>query len=86
MFFTYILYSRSIDRYYIGHTSNLKIRLQNHLSGSTRFTSQTDDWEMIYSEEYATKAEAMKKEQQIKRMKSRSFIKELTGHAGGRPE
>ena len=45
-----------------------------------------NDWELIYSEEYATKGEAMKREQQIKRMKSRRFIKELTGHAGGRPE
>ncbi len=86
MFFAYILYSRSIDRYYIGHTSNLEIRLQNHLFGSTRFTSQTNDWELIYSEEYATKGEAMKREAHIKKMKSRMFIMELTGHTGGRPE
>ncbi len=86
MFFAYILYSRSIDRYYIGHTSNLEIRLQNHLLGSTRFTSQTNDWELIYSEEFPTKGEAMKREAQIKKMKSRRYIMDLTGHSGSRPE
>jgi predicted GIY-YIG superfamily endonuclease len=65
MFYTYILYSKSIDRYYIGHTSNIEDRVSRHNEGSTRFTSQTNDWQMIYSEEYETKGEAMKRENQI---------------------
>jgi putative endonuclease len=85
-FFVYILYSKAIDRYYIGHTSNLSDRLKRHNSSSIGFTSRATDWQIIYSEEYATKGEAIKRESQIKRMKSRKFIEELTGHAGGRPD
>ena len=86
MFYLYILYSKSIDHYYIGQTSDLDGRLRRHNNSSSRFTSRATDWQIIYFEEYPTRSEAAKRESFIKKMKSRSFIMELTGHAGGRPE
>lgn len=86
MFFIYILYSKSIDRYYIGQTSDLNNRLIRHNSSSTRFTARATDWLIIYSEEYLTRSEAVKRESLIKKMKSRKFLEELIGHAGGRPD
>jgi len=79
MYYFYIIYSVFIDRYYVGHTSDLESRLIKHNEGTTAFTSRACDWEIIYFEEYATKREAMKREIQIKKMKSRKYIQNLTG-------
>ncbi|MBC8174547.1 MAG: GIY-YIG nuclease family protein [Candidatus Marinimicrobia bacterium] len=37
-FFTYILFSESHDRYYIGHTDRLEERIIEHNSGHTKST------------------------------------------------
>ncbi|WP_367183776.1 GIY-YIG nuclease family protein [Fluviicola sp.] len=56
----YIIYSSSIDQYYIGSCKDIEIRLQEHLikSYQTGFTHRADDWELFYSfenpEYYAT--------------------------------
>ncbi|MCA9385226.1 GIY-YIG nuclease family protein [Candidatus Dojkabacteria bacterium] len=52
MFFVYILYSVSIDRYYIGQTKDIPTRLEFHRLETTRYTSQTDDWELLYEESF----------------------------------
>jgi putative endonuclease len=77
MFKVYIIYSKKIDKYYIGHTENIELRLQRHNEGTTRFTSQTNDWVLVYTESYSTKSEAMKRENEIKRKKCRKYIEEL---------
>ncbi|ACU07032.1 hypothetical protein FIC_00574 [Flavobacteriaceae bacterium 3519-10] len=49
MYFCYILYSKSLDRYYVGHTGeNLDERLRKHLSHHHGFTSRAKDWIIIY--------------------------------------
>ena len=77
MYYTYILYSETKDRYYIGHTKDLKLRLQRHNEGWSKSTKSGIPWIVLYSEEYPTKSEAMKREYQIKRMKSRRYIEDL---------
>ncbi len=81
-FFLYIIYSKKLDRYYIGQTSSLKNRLDKHLEGTTRYTKRTNDWVLVYSEAYKTRPEAMRREKFIKRMKSSKFIIELIAKAG----
>jgi putative endonuclease len=77
MFYTYILYSPSIDKYYVGFTEDLEWRLERHNSGWGKFSSKGIPWKLVYSEEYKTKSEAMKREYEIKRWKSRKLIEEL---------
>ncbi|HOJ17486.1 MAG: GIY-YIG nuclease family protein [Ignavibacteriales bacterium] len=77
MFYTYVIYSISVDKYYVGHTENLEMRIFRHNSGTTRFTSQANDWEIVYFEEFSSKSDAMKRENEIKRKKSRSYIESL---------
>jgi len=77
MFYTYIIYSESTDKYYIGHTHDLILRLQRHNEGWTRSTKAGIPWKLIYSEKYQTKSGAMKREYEIKRMKSRKYIEDL---------
>jgi len=38
MFFTYILYSDTKDRYYIGHTHDFELRLERHNAGWSKST------------------------------------------------
>jgi putative endonuclease len=76
-FFVYILYSLTKDKFYIGFTSNLEERIIRHNQKSKGFTGQINDWEMMYSESFATKSEALAREKQIKSWKNRSKIQQL---------
>ena len=77
MYFTYILYSKSKDNYYIGQTHDLKLRLERHNSGWSRSTKTGIPWQLVYYEEHETKSEAIKREYEIKRKKSRKYIESL---------
>ena len=77
MFYVYILRSTSSGRYYIGHTSNLNQRINDHNRGKVRSTKAYLPWEVILYEEYLTKSEAYKREIQIKSYKSGEAFRNL---------
>jgi len=74
---TYILYSKTIDRYYIGYTSDMTARLLRHNQKSKGFTGKVNDWELVHQEYFKTKEEAYSRERVLKRWKSRKKIVEL---------
>ena len=76
-FFTYILYSEKLNKYYVGHTNNLARRIEEHNSFHTMSTKSGVPWNILYSKEFSTNAEANKFELKIKSMKSRKYIEEL---------
>jgi len=84
MFYTYIIYSGTNDRFYVGHTHHLRLRLERHNSGNSKSTKAGIPWILKYYEEYQTKSEAMKREYEIKRKKSRKYIEKLINR--GRPD
>lgn len=60
---TYILYSKAIDKYYVGSTgSDLMERLSKHLSNHKGFTGKAKDWKIAYVEDFETLEEARKRE------------------------
>ena len=75
----YILYSESIDRFYIGSCLDLKLRLEEHRTKkySSAFTATTDDWTLFLVLENLDYRVARKIETHIKRMKSRTYIQNL---------
>ena len=75
MYFVYTLYSKRLDRLYIGQTQNLDKRVNEHRNGLSKFTSRTSDWELIYSENCETRRQAMKRERQLKSHKGRDFLR-----------
>src|SRR5690348_16075806 len=77
VFFVYILYSTRVDRYYVGSTDNIEKRLGAHLAGNSKYTAIADDWIVVYTETFATRKEASKRELSIKRKKSRNYIEWL---------
>ena len=76
-FFVYILYSELADRYYIGQTDHPSKRLIAHNEGKSGFTSMVSDWKMVYLEKSTSRSEALRRELQIKRKKSRKYIEWL---------
>jgi putative endonuclease len=73
----YIIYSPSLDQYYVGQTHNLSDRLFRHKNAGSKSTKKVSDWILVYSEQYDTRSDAMLRENQIKRRKSRQFIETL---------
>ena len=76
-YFIYILFSEKLNRYYIGSTHNISQRLKRHNGGATKSTKAGRPWKVVYSEKYNSKTEAIKRENYLKRMKSRKFIESL---------
>jgi putative endonuclease len=77
LYYVYILYSPSLDTFYIGSSSNPEERLKKHLANHKGFTSKAKDWEICYIESFATKVLALKREMQIKSWKSKIRIRQL---------
>jgi len=86
MFFVYILYSSKRDRYYVGFTSEIESRVARHNSGSTTSTKSGIPWVLVYSEEFDSKTDAIKREKGIKKMKSRKYIEDLVRKSLERPD
>jgi putative endonuclease len=74
----YILYSPSLDRYYVGCCkAPLEERLRRHLSEHKGFTGKAKDWQVRHVEAFGSKTEAYRRERQIKARKSRAFIESI---------
>ena len=78
----YIIYSKLLDQYYVGHTGNLTDRLYRHRNSGSLSTKKTGDWELVYKEEFETRSEASLRERAIKSKKSRKYIELLIGDIG----
>lgn len=81
-FHVYILYSKDLDQYYIGHTANLEDRIFRHNNSGSKSTKKVTDWKVVYRELFHTKAEAYKREMEIKKKKSKQYIESLIGLVG----
>lgn len=77
MFYIYIIFSKSLNKYYVGSCQDIEKRLEDHLNSRSKFTKTAKDWELKYSEEYNTRSEAYQREMKIKKMKSRIYIEKL---------
>ncbi|MFN8298513.1 MAG: GIY-YIG nuclease family protein [Chitinophagales bacterium] len=76
MFTVYILYSDSYKKTYVGFTSDLESRLRAHNEQATKgWTMKFRPWRVVYTETFATKSEALKKEKWLKSGVGRDFIK-----------
>ncbi len=81
-FIVYIIYSEKLDKFYIGYTENIHIRLDQHNSGLSTFTAKANDWKLVYQEVFSSREEAHKREKAIKAKKSRKYIEWLIAQSG----
>ena len=77
MFFVYTLRSRKTGELYTGATADLHRRLGEHNQGISRSTKHAVLWELIHSESFGTRAEAVRREQYLKTGKGREELKAL---------
>ena len=79
MYTVYIIYSEKFDRNYIGQTDNIDIRLERHNSGTVKSTKAYTPWKIVHTEEFSTRSEAVRREHEIKKKKSRKYIEYICG-------
>jgi putative endonuclease len=79
MYYVYLIRSRTTGKTYIGQTSDMEKRLAYHNDPANRLTLYTKrnqgPWLLVYSEQYASRQEAVKRERFLKSGKGRAFIK-----------
>ncbi len=78
MFYIYILYSPSSDKYYVGYSNDYQRRLIEHnTTERITYTSKHRPWFLKAAFECLSESEAMKIEKFIKKQKSRKFIETI---------
>lgn len=77
MFYVYVLFSKKLQKRYIGFTSDLKKRLSEHNSGKSTFTKSGIPWTLIYHESFPTESEARNRELFLKSCVGRKFLDSL---------
>jgi len=78
--------------FYTGYTRNVNARMRLHMNGrGAKYTRMHRPKRLVYEEEFGSKAEAMKRERRLKRMrhdekarliKARAQVVRRTGHRG----
>ncbi len=77
MFTVYILYSERYDKIYIGYSSDLKKRFKSHNELAKKgWTVRFRPWEIVYTETFERKQDALQREKQLKTSRGRAFIRE----------
>jgi len=76
MYYVYVLKSINHDKIYIGFTSSLEQRLEAHNHAQNKgWTRLYMPWNIVYTESFELKSDAMLREKQLKTGKGRAFIR-----------
>ncbi len=77
MFYTYILQSKTTNKYYIGSTQNIEKHLTQHNSGKSKSTRYDRPWELKYQKDFFTRSEAVRYERYLKSLKKRIQLEKI---------
>ena len=77
MFCVYVLRSVKTGEHYTGSTRDRQQRLGQHNEGLVRSTKHARPCAMAYFEEYATRAEAVRRERHLKSGRGRAELKQI---------
>ncbi len=78
MFTVYVLYSQSHKKIYIGYTSNIRERFKSHNELATKgWTIKFRPWEIVQTEIFESKADALRREKELKSARGREWIWQL---------
>ena len=76
-YYVYILQSLKTESYYTGSTQDISARLERHNQGRSKATKGKGPWQVVYSEQFETREEAVNRETEIKDRKSKSYVEKL---------
>jgi putative endonuclease len=75
MHYVYVLKSLEHWRFYVGMTTNIERRIDEHSKGYTKSTKGYRPWELFFFEEYKTRIEARGREKYLKSGIGKEYIK-----------
>ncbi|EKE15706.1 MAG: Excinuclease ABC, C subunit [uncultured bacterium] len=80
MFFIYVIKNEQSGKIYIGQTNDIEKRLQRHngilKSKNTSYTYKNKgEWKVVYTEEFKSRSEAIKREKELKSYQGREFLR-----------
>jgi putative endonuclease len=78
VFYVYVLQNPA-GRFYVGQTRHLLVRVEQHNETGPsmgKYTLKNGPWELVWFERHPTRSSAVRRERQIKRMRSARWIKE----------
>ena len=73
-YYVYVLRSLTHKNRYIGSTDNVVSRLKEHNQGRCKYTKGRMPWKLVHTEEFKTRAEAMKREKFLKSGQGRKYL------------
>ena len=76
MYSVYILFSSSLEKYYVGYTDNVSKRFTEHNSGKGNFTSKGVPWILITTFECGSRSEAVRLELKIEKRGIRRYLQD----------
>jgi len=74
MFYVYILQRLEDLSYYVGQCDDLDRRMSKHFDGISKYTASKGPLRLRYFEKYSTRTEALRRENEIKKYKSRKQL------------
>jgi putative endonuclease len=77
MYYMYILWSEKSNKYYIGSTKDVAVRLAQQNAGKSASTRNYLPWKLVYTESFNTIGEARQREQQIKSWKNPKYMEKI---------
>ena len=78
--YVYILYSESMDVFYVGSSNNVLRRLQQHNNGESSYTSRGIPWILLWSVQKPNRASAKTLERKIKNLTRKRKMKFMRKH------
>ena len=80
--YLYILYSKNLNKFYVGSTTDIERRLTEHNRGKEKFTKTGIPWDLKYKEVFDELIYARRRELFIKKQKSKKYIENLISSVG----
>jgi putative endonuclease len=76
MYYSYVLLSEQDQKFYIGNTSDLRARVQQHNSGAVRSTASRRPLRLIYYEACLSIDDAFRREHYLKSGRGGRYLKQ----------
>ena len=79
MYYCYVIYSQTLNKYYIGESDDVERRLELHNSGyfARAYSKRATDWSLFVVIPCPTRITALKIEKYLKKKKSRKYIERI---------
>ena len=81
-YYSYILYSEKLRKYYVGSSEDVEKRIAAHNAGRSKFTKTGIPWKLVREEEHENRTEAVRREYQIKKRGAKRYLEDIASEGG----